>query len=156
MVPEQFDDLGDLVVASHERRQLRRQIVRQLVERTQRGELLRQIGGDELVDLLGLSEIFEPVRSQNREGCSAPAWCLKQVRRRARNEHLAAVTDREQPRDAIDGGAKIVAVAFRSRCRCAAPMRTRMPRRRKNLHPRACAVPRAPAAMASSGSAKAA
>ena len=48
-------------LAADERRNLRRQVVGEVFERTQRREVSDQVGCEQLVDVFGLREILEPV-----------------------------------------------------------------------------------------------
>ena len=64
MLLDERRDLGDLRLAADERGHLRRQVVREVFERTQRREIGDQIGCEQLVDAFGLREILEPVLAE--------------------------------------------------------------------------------------------
>jgi hypothetical protein len=76
---QQRSDGGDLVLAAEQRGGLRRQVGAVRVERVQRRKGCRQIGGDELEDLLGQAEVFQAVRAevaQRRVGRQVLAYQL--------------------------------------------------------------------------------
>ena len=64
---EQLRDGEDVDVAADEARDLKRQVVRQRFERAQRREIRRESGRYELVDLLGMRQIFETVLAEIAE-----------------------------------------------------------------------------------------
>ena len=115
---DERDDFGDLPIATDERTQLQRQVVRKHVERSQGRKLRGEIRCDRLIHVFRLREIAETIARRDRAtaivGGNSPRT-------------ISAVTpesivcrpcaDRDQPRDAIDGEAEVVAVAFFGRSR---------------------------------------
>ena len=102
--------LGNLRIETYERGRQVRQVVWKRVERAQRREVVREAGRDELVHALGTSKVPQAMLPQIAQTRLRGEIAEHQIGRRARDEDLAAVSDRQQPGDAIHGGAEIVAV----------------------------------------------
>ena len=109
---DQLDDFVDLAVAPDKRRQLDGQIVRQRSEGAQRREFVRESGRDELVDALGVGEVFEAVFAEVAQGRARREAALCEVGRDAGDDDLAAVRHGEESRDAVDDGPEVVPVAL--------------------------------------------
>ncbi len=71
-----------------------------------------EIRRDQLIDAFGLRQILEPMRAQIAQAASRRQLALDQLGACTREQHLAAVADREQARDAVDRRAEVVAVAL--------------------------------------------
>ena len=62
--------------------------------------------------MFGLREVFEPPQSQVDQS-RVRRWRVAQsIRERSGEEHLTAVSDRHQPRNAVDRRSEIIRVAF--------------------------------------------
>ena len=100
---------GQLVVATDEARELRRQVRRQGVEPTQRREVVDQTVRDELMHPLGTRQVAKPVVAEVLQQAVRVA---EHRRGRARHEDLSAVPDRHEPRRAVQCGTEIVTVTL--------------------------------------------
>ena len=92
----------------------------------QRGEVGRQVRVDELVEVLGPAEVPEVVLAEVQEPGARRQPLDGQRRRRCREQHLAAVPGRHDPRRAVDGRSRS------SRRRAAPPRRSGCPMRTRS------------------------
>ena len=107
---DELTQLLDLSLATEERRRLSRKVRRPVVERSKRRKLREQAVDDQLVETLRLAEILEAMQAQVGEREARPA-AVEELARRLRDEHLAAVRRRTDPRAAVDPEANVPAVA---------------------------------------------
>ena len=121
MLLDERYDCGDLRLATDERAELQRQVVRKDVERAQRRKVCSKAGREQLIDLLRAREVFEPMRAQIAQACLWWKRALHEISRDTRDEHLAAVADRQQPRDAVERRAEVIALVALLPCRCEWP-----------------------------------
>jgi hypothetical protein len=73
---------------------------------------LRQVRVAELEDRLAAGEVLEAVLAQRLDAGERRQVVATQIVHRFRQQRLAAVPRRQQPRDAIEGRAEVVAVAL--------------------------------------------
>jgi hypothetical protein len=102
----------EIPFTSEQRCDLNGQVVRASVERVQRREFRRQPRGTQLPNAFGLREILEAPQPEVQERCPN-----EQLRRYAfpqcvGEEHLTAVPDRHESRDAIHLGTEVVAASL--------------------------------------------
>ncbi len=96
------------VVATDERAQLLREVAGEGVDAAEHGEVGREPVGDDLVHRHPSAQTAEPVLTERPERHAVAQQHLGRVR----DEHLAAVRERHQPRRAVHLGAEVVPVAF--------------------------------------------
>ena len=80
MILQQRFDFGDGAGAADERRELLGKIVREIVERSQRGKLIEQVGSRERKDVLRPREILEPVCAEIAKDAVGGNLILQQLR----------------------------------------------------------------------------
>src|ERR1700722_18660171 len=102
MLREKSGYFGNFHIASDERAYLERQVVRDCIERAKRRERLGQVRRDELVDLLGPSEIFKTMRPEVAECRLRRHLAVHEVARDAGDQDLPAVADGQKARDAVE------------------------------------------------------
>ena len=83
------------VFATDERGELARQVVREVIERTQRRKVGDQVRCDQLIDAFGLRQILEPMRAEIAQAALRRQLVSDELRARTREEHLTAVADRK-------------------------------------------------------------
>jgi hypothetical protein len=105
-------DLGNDIFTTDERAELGRQVIRQVIQRKQRRKRVRQIRRDQLTHVFGLREVFQPMCTEIAQAKLRRHLALQQLGARTRDQHLPAVPDGEQSRDAVDRRTKIIAVAL--------------------------------------------
>ena len=108
-------DAIELVVAADERRELERQVARVCIERSQRREVLPEIGSAELEHPLGTRQVTQAMLAEVKQRGAVRDRVAEQLSRRERDEHLAAVRSGRETRRAIDRGTEVVAIAVRCR-----------------------------------------
>ena len=133
MLLDERRDFGDLRFAADEAGELQRQVVREDVERAQRWKVGDEIGREQLVDVLGASEVAQPVLAQIAQARLRRQVALHEIGGDTRYQHLAAVSDREQTRDAIDAPGRSNRRRARRPCRYGWPHVRAIHRRLKNL-----------------------
>ncbi len=100
-----------------------------------RRKRLVEVRRDELVDLLGSSEILETVRAEVAQRRLRRHLAEHEIAGNAGDQNLSAVADSEQARDAVERWAEIVAAAFvgvagiEAPCGPASRARRNLPRR---------------------------
>ncbi len=101
---DQSPDFAQLPVASDERRQLGREIVRQrgTAQRAQRRELGLQAGRVQLEEPFRTSQVFQPVGTKVPERRARRKGVPHQGGRRLRQQHLPPMRDGCHPRRAMD------------------------------------------------------
>jgi hypothetical protein len=92
---------GDLVLATDQRGWLRRQVGAMSIECLERREAGWQVGGDQLKNLLGQAEIFEAMDSQVAQRHLRRELLAHQLFGGQREQDLAAMAGRQEPRDSI-------------------------------------------------------
>ena len=88
------------------------EIIRDAFERAERGKLGGQIGGEELVEMLGAGEVAEAVFAEMAELHAVREEVANELLGGEREQDLAAVRGGEDAGDAIEGLAEIVAIAL--------------------------------------------
>jgi hypothetical protein len=111
VVVEALADRLELGVAADERRRLGREVVRPEVERGQRRELRRQVRVRDLEDALRPAQVLESMLTQVAQRDAARQPATDERGGRVRQQDLAAVTGRHDPRRPVDGGPEVVATA---------------------------------------------
>ena len=106
---QQTADVGDLAGPPDQRRQLDGQVVSEHVERSQRRERRRQIGVDDLPDVLRALEVLETVLAQVDQRRVGREPISDQRRSRRGHQHLTAVPAVADPRRAVERGTDVVA-----------------------------------------------
>ena len=89
--------------ATDDRRRLDRQVRRPVLECLDRRELACEAGGDELMEVVRAAQVLEAVVAE------VARLDADEVRRRLRQQHLASVCRRADPRRAVDVEADVVA-----------------------------------------------
>ena len=107
---ERSPDQPQLALATHERGQLRRE-VRPRRRGPERQRLVGEAGRDQLVDPLGPLDVAQAVLTPVHQRDARRQLAGHELVRRRRDEHLAAVPDREQPGDPVEGGPEVVPAA---------------------------------------------
>jgi hypothetical protein len=101
-------DLPQLRVPPDEGRGLGRQVVGTAVDRGQRREAVGEVGVDQLHQPLGTTQVLEAMYAQVAEPGPVRKLIGGQLDRGRRQQHLAAVADRHDPRRAVDDRAEVV------------------------------------------------
>jgi hypothetical protein len=127
-------DLVALALASDERGQLLRQVVRRRLELAQRRKLLPKLRMHDLEDCLGGREPLQPHAAEIEQRHPVGEPVLHRLGHRPRHEDLLPVRRPHDPRRAVDRGAEIVVVALvrRPGVQSAAHLQ-RQPRRRPGV-----------------------
>ena len=87
-----------------------RQVVRRVFDGPQRGEVLGQVGMEELEYLLRLREVLEPVLPERPQRHTLRQHALHLITGRVGEQHLPSVGRSSQSGTPIDGRAEIVAL----------------------------------------------
>ena len=95
MLFDQRSDFGDFRLAADEGRNLRRQIVGEMFERSQRRKVGNEVWCEQLVDALRLREVFETVLPEIAQAALRGQIVNDQLGAGTREEHLSAVADRQ-------------------------------------------------------------
>ena len=111
VVVEALADRLELGVAADERRRLGREVVRPEVERGEWRELRRQDRVRDLEDPLRPSQVLESMLTQIAQRDAVRQLAADERRGRVRQQDLAAMTGRHDPRRPIDGGPEVIAAA---------------------------------------------
>ena len=101
----------ELGVAADQCRQLSRQIGRARLRRPHRRKVLREPGDLDLIDVDGLRRIVERRRTDVTQCVSALALGGDELGRGRGDQHLAAVSESQQPRGAVERRAEQITVA---------------------------------------------
>ena len=99
---------GHVLATTHERCQLHRQIPRERVEGTQRREALTNTRGNQLKHPLWARQVPQTLLTQIDKAHTNAQIVAHEPTGHLRHQHLTAMTDRVQPRRAVDGWAEIV------------------------------------------------
>ena len=97
-----------LGLATDQRGQARRQVVPERIKRTQRREVVLEIGVTQLPHPLGAAEILQAVGAEIAERGAGWHVISDDEARRIRHEHLAAVANRPQPSASADRRAELI------------------------------------------------
>jgi len=111
---EKGADGRDLQLAADEARQLDRQVVRSGVERPEGREVGAKTGDLELEEALGVRQVLQPVRTQRPQRQVRGKRGFGEAAGGIRQEDLAAVRGRRDPRGAMDVQADVVVSAERA------------------------------------------
>jgi hypothetical protein len=96
-------------VAADQRRRLPRRVGRAILGRSQRRELVRQARHVDLMHVHRLQRVVERMGAEMAQRVAILALGGDQLRCGRRDEHLAAMAERQQPRDAVERRAEVVA-----------------------------------------------
>jgi hypothetical protein len=91
------DHIGHLVTAADERRELERQIRGARAHAAQGGKIGPDPGDQEVVQMLGLGKVLEPVAAEITEGHTIWELRFDEASRRVGQQHLSAVPRRGDP-----------------------------------------------------------
>ena len=100
----------DVVEPSHEARQLDGEVVAVRVQRVERRKVVRQPRPGHLIDALGAGEIAQTMLAEVEQRDLVAEMVDEEITGGLRDQDLAAVGDRAQPRRSNDRLARIVAV----------------------------------------------
>jgi len=107
---QQAADLGRLALPPDERGQVGRQVGRR-VARAEGRERRVEAGCGELVHVLGPCDVPQVVLAPVEQRGAGREAAARERRARRRHQHLSAMADREQPRNAVERRPEVVVVA---------------------------------------------
>jgi hypothetical protein len=105
---QQRADLCQLARAPDQRGGLRRQVGAPRVQGVERGKGRWQVGSDELKDLIGQAEVFEPLRAQIAQRRVERELLAHQLLSGEREQDLAAVPGIQEPRRAVERRPEVI------------------------------------------------
>ena len=108
--PRSLRSTRELGFAPDEARELHRQNVREVVDRSQRREGVAELGVHELVDVFGPAEVLQPVHAEVAQRPAFGQPVTNELARRLRQHDLAAVPGIAQAGGAVQCGSDVVAL----------------------------------------------
>ena len=109
---EELAELGELALPSHERAALRREVRPKPAERPQRREIGRQPADRQVVEVLGMLNVLQPVPPQIPQGHALREVMLHQAPSGDGHQHLAAVARRRDAGGPVDVDPHVVVTAM--------------------------------------------